>query len=175
MKMEKTSEKENPLLKRKEYWLSVDHTGKQTPPRYDILPAVDKSLGAKEETIVISKVFSERGKASSNIKVLVYKDKKDLPKEKLARQERKTKKFLEKKQASEEKPSEEAPAAPTGGEKQDAPAEEKKEEPVEKNEETAEKPEEKPSGENKEEVAEEAKPEEKKDDSGENKEKEGEK
>jgi len=82
MKTEIVSEKENPLMKRKACWLSVEHTGKETPSRNVVLPEVVKKLGSKEELTVIDKIFSERGIAKSRVKVLVYYDKKDMPKPK---------------------------------------------------------------------------------------------
>lgn len=125
MKLEIISEKDNPLRKRKEYWLSADHADKETPSRHDLLPEVAKKLGSKEELIVLDKIFSERGAAKSRVKVQVYNDKKEVPKEKLERQERKVKEFLEKKEAAKEKPA----AAPAEGKAaEEAPAEEKKEE-----------------------------------------------
>jgi small subunit ribosomal protein S24e len=118
MKIEVISEKENPLMKRKEYWVMVGHEGKETPSRHGLLPEVAKKLGAKEDVTVLCKVFSERGSAKSRAKIFVYADKKDVPPEKVARQERKAKKFLEKKAAAES----------AAKEKPEPAAEEKKEE-----------------------------------------------
>jgi len=96
MKTEIISEKDNPLMKRKEYWLMVDHAGKETPNRHDLLPAIAKKLGSKEDLTLLDKIFTERGAAQSRVKVMVYSKKDDFPAGKLARQERKVKKFLEK-------------------------------------------------------------------------------
>lgn len=130
MKIEITTEKDNPLRKRKMYWLSAEHPGKETPSRYEILPEVVKKLGAKEDLIVINKIFSERGIAKSAIKVFVYKDKSDILPAMVERQERKVKAFLEKKEKKKEEPAaappeEKAPEEGKEGEKPEGePAEE---------------------------------------------------
>ena len=100
MAIEIISEKDNPLRKRKEYWLLLNHVGKETPSRHDALPEIAKKLGSKEDFTLIDKIFTERGSAKSKIKVMVYSDKKEIPAEKLERHSRKVKSFLEKKQAA---------------------------------------------------------------------------
>ena len=117
MSLDIVSQKDNPLLKRKHYWVMVDHAGKETPSRHAILPDVCKKLGTKAEVTVIDKMFSERGVAKTRV-----------PKEKLLRHERKVKKHLEKnaKAAPAEAPAEEKPAAEEKAE--ETPAEEKAEE-----------------------------------------------
>ncbi len=126
MKADIVSEKENPLRKRKEYWLMVEHDGKQTPSRQELLPQVAKKLGTKEDITVLDKIFSERGTAKSRVKVQVYSDRKEVPKEKLDKQARKVKKFLEKKQAAEAAPEKKEEAEQKTEEA--APAEEHEEE-----------------------------------------------
>jgi ribosomal protein S24E len=107
MDIEVISQKENPLMQRKEYWLSVDHSGKETPSRYALLPEIASKLHCEEGSVVLHKVFSERGLARSRAKVYVYAEKKHVKKEMLARQERKVKKHLDKqKKASGEAASE---------------------------------------------------------------------
>jgi len=145
MKTEIISEKDNPLMKRKEYWLMVDHAGKETPNRHDLLPAIAKKLGSKEDLTLLDKIFTERGAAQSRVKVMVYSKKDDVPAGKLARQERKVKKFLEKsaktgKAESAEEPQPEKAEAATDVKEEAAsrqsaeeekPAEEAKEEAAE--------------------------------------------
>ena len=97
MKMDISSEKENPLMRRKSYWLRVEHAGKQTPNRHELMPAVLKKLGSGPEETVISKIFSHAGVAVSNVKVVVYKDAKAVPAGAHSRQERKVKAHLKKK------------------------------------------------------------------------------
>ncbi len=124
MKFDILSEKDNPLLKRKEYRLVAEHPGKETPSRYAIVPEVVKKLGSKEELTVIDKIFSERGSAKSRVKVLIYKDKKDVPKEKLERHEKKVKAYQEKmqgKKSEEKKPEAKEEAEKPGEEKKEAP------------------------------------------------------
>ncbi|MBN2330449.1 MAG: hypothetical protein JXC85_01415 [Candidatus Aenigmarchaeota archaeon] len=140
MKLEIVTEKDNPLRKRKRYWLGAEHPGKETPSRHELLPEVVRKLGTKEELVVIDKIFSERGSAKSAIKVLVYKDKQDILPAMLARQQRKVKAFLEKKEKMKgeqaETPQEEEAAEKgkgdeepeTGSGSQAEPAEEKDEE-----------------------------------------------
>ena len=148
MKMEILSEKDNPLRKRKRYWISVEHAGKETPSRHDVHLLIAKKLGTKPELTIISKIFSERGNPKSSVKVLIFSDKKDIPLGMNIRHERKVKSFLEKKskneaeaaskeeeQSAEEKtdapqeteagpkPEEKAPEADEES-KEDAPAEE---------------------------------------------------
>lgn len=140
MKLDVISEKDNSLRKRKEYWLMTDHASKETPSRHVMLPEVARKLGIKEELILIDKIFSERGTAKSRVKVLVYNEKKEVPKEKLERQVRKTNKFLEKKEAAAAVPPE--PAADASGESGEVQNEEN-EKPEEKQTEDA--PSEEPS------------------------------
>ena len=97
MKIDITSEKENPLMRRKSYWLRVEHAGRQTPNRHELMPAVLKKLSSKPEETVISKIFSQAGVAVSNVKAVVYKDAKAVPAGANDRQERKVKAHLKKK------------------------------------------------------------------------------
>jgi ribosomal protein S24E len=119
MKAEIISEKENHLMKRKDYWMLVEHAGKETPNRHDLLPEIAKKLHAAEGTIVLCKIFSERGRGASKVKVQVYSDAKHMPKGSTARQDRKAKLYVEKRKK----------AAPAGEAKVEAPAA-----PVEKHE-----------------------------------------
>ncbi|MCD6496586.1 MAG: hypothetical protein J7K54_04915 [Candidatus Aenigmarchaeota archaeon] len=170
MKTEIISEKDNPLMKRKEYWLMVDHAGKETPNRHDLLPAIAKKLGSKEDLTLLDKIFTERGAAQSRVKVMVYSKKDDVPAGKLARQERKVKKFLEKSAKTGKAESAEEPQpekAEAESEPKDDAQPEKAEAATDVKEEAASRQsaeEEKPAEEAKEEAAEE-KLEEKKEDS----------
>ena len=116
MNMEIISEKKNPVTGSRRYWLGMDHLGKRTPSRHEVFPEVLKALGTGEDVTLIHKIFSETGTAKSRIMVVVYKDRKDLPKGLTERHARKVKKHLEKsggakpaeaaKPAAEEKPAE---------------------------------------------------------------------
>jgi ribosomal protein S24E len=127
MEMQIIDHKDNPLLGREEYWIKLDHTGKPTPTRIDILSFVAKELKSKEELVIIDKIFSSKGEASSKIKVFVYKKKESIPKYQLEKMKRRMKKIKTK---TAEKPKEKQVE---GQEKPEAAAEE-----AEKPEETAE-------------------------------------
>ncbi|MFH0956646.1 MAG: hypothetical protein V1813_02165 [Candidatus Aenigmatarchaeota archaeon] len=128
MKAEIISEKENHLMKRKDYWMLVEHAGKETPNRHDLLPEIAKKLHAAEGTIVLCKIFSERGRGASRVKVQVYSDAKHLPKGSTARQERKVKNYVEKRKKAAPAAEAEAPKEKPAGDA--APAKAKKEKPA---------------------------------------------
>lgn len=157
MKIQILEQKKNPLLKREELSVSIEHPGKATPSRREILPELAKVLKSKEELLIIDKIFSVYGRNVSEARILAYKNKNEIPKEKL---EKMKGRMMEKKKAA---PAE-APA-PAEGKPEEAPKEgEAKEEKPEspKDEKPAEEApaEEKPKEEK---PAEGAKPEEKKD------------
>ena len=83
--------KDNPLLDREEYWIKLGHEGKPTPTRRDILSFVSKELKSKEDLIIIDKIFSSKGEASSKVKVFVYKKKDSIPKYQLEKMKRRMK------------------------------------------------------------------------------------
>lgn len=58
MKTEIIDKKENALLKRQEVLVKVDHEGKATPTRKELLSEMAKNLKAKEDLIIIDKIFS---------------------------------------------------------------------------------------------------------------------
>lgn len=158
MSLKIVEKKKNPLLKREEVHAVFEHQGKPTPPRKDILPPLEKALGAKKELILVDKIFSIKGKGESKLKVFVYSKKEDIPKDKLEmiqKRMEKAKKAKEEKPAEPAKEGEEKPEERGGEVKEEEPEEEVK--PEEK-EERPPKEEEKP----KEEPKEEEKPEEKK-------------
>lgn len=122
MKIEILEHKKNPLMKREEAWVSVEHPGGATPRRAEILAGLAKKLGAKPELVIIDKIFSETGKALTRVRVQVYKSKEGIPKFKLEKMERRMKKAEKKK---EEKPAPPAEAKPAEAPKEEKPAEEK--------------------------------------------------
>jgi len=137
--MEVISQKKNPLMSREEAWVCLEHAGKPTPPRAEIIAEAAKHFKAKEDCVIIDKIFSETGKAASRVKVLVYPKAEAVPKDKMEKM--KIRMGLVKKGDAEAAPAQ-APAAPGGGkpeekneepgeakpEKGGRPAEEKKEE-----------------------------------------------
>ncbi|MFC2144045.1 hypothetical protein ACFLQO_01620 [Candidatus Aenigmatarchaeota archaeon] len=131
MKIEIKGERKNPLMKREEVTIRAEHSGKATPSRKDLLKEVATRLKSNEDLIIIDKIFSAKGRCQSDITVLVYKKKDDIPKDKLEKMKRR----LEKKK----KPGEEEPA-PT-----EAKPAESAEKPVEGEEKPAETKEEKPA------------------------------
>lgn len=109
--MEVITEKKNPIMNRDEAWIRIDHSGKPTPPRKDIIADVAKHFKAKEDCIIVDKIFSETGQAASKIKVLVYTKADAVPKDKLNKMKIRMK--LMKKDGSEQssqavKPADEA-------------------------------------------------------------------
>jgi len=79
MTIQTIEKRENPLMGRDEYWLSLDHLGKPTPKREEVAELVAKHLSSSREVILIRKIFSEDGMAKSRIKVHVYSDKAKVP------------------------------------------------------------------------------------------------
>ena len=143
MKIEVVEQKKNPLMKREEAWVLVEHKGKATPRRMEVLSELSKKMGSKPELLIVDKLFSESGKAVTKAKVLVYKNKADIPKFKLEKMERRIAKSIKKAAAppaeapkpeakpaeGEAKPGAEAPKEAKPEEKKEEPkAEEKKEE-----------------------------------------------
>lgn len=133
MKLEIETRKKNPLMNREEAWVRFDHEGKATPPRKEILKDISKQLKAKEDCIIIDKIFSASGKAVSRAKVFVYNKKDDIPKAKLEKMQRRMER--KPKPAEAEAPKEEAgteekkgEAKPEEGVKEEKAEEEKKEE-----------------------------------------------
>ncbi|MFH1978153.1 MAG: hypothetical protein ABIJ92_02410 [Candidatus Aenigmatarchaeota archaeon] len=111
MKIEIVKHKKNPLLKREEHILSVEHPGKPTPSRSEILEEVAKAVKASKDVIVIDSILTSVGKNMTNIKVLVYAKKEEIPEYKLAKMNKKKKgeKTDEAPAAKNEAPKTEAP------------------------------------------------------------------
>lgn len=151
MSLEIKSKQENPLLKREKVWVSLEHPGRPTPQRANLLKEISKKLGAKEELVIVDKIFSTKGGAASDIKVFVYKKKEDVPKDKLEKMKRRMEK--KKKEAAPAPAPEAKSEKPAGG-----PAEEEAKESEAKPAEGEPKPEGEKPPEEKEEKTEEPKP-----------------
>ncbi len=139
MKIEILEQKKNPLLKRVEASVSLEHPGKATPSRREILPELARALKSREELLIIDKIFSVPGKGVSRARVLAYGKREEIPKEKI---EKMKKRMPEKKGAAA--PAEGGPEGKKPGEspqKEEPKPEEKKEAPK------GEKPAETPKGE----------------------------
>lgn len=133
--MEEKDKKKNAPMKREEVIFSVNHEGKATPSRADLLKEVASKLKVKDELLIIDKIFSTSGKSESDVTVLVYKKKDDIPKGKLEKMKRR----MEKKK--EAKPEEPKPAEkPAEGEAKEEAGETKGEEAAEEAKPAKEKP-----------------------------------
>lgn len=130
MKLEVLEHKKNPLMHREEFLIGLDHSGKPTPNRKEILSELVKELKTKEDLIIIDKIFNKAGKSASEARVLVYKKPGDVPKYKLEKMKRRLEKKKKEKQSkppagfdeSSNQKNEEKPEAVEGEKK---PAEEK--------------------------------------------------
>ena len=58
-------QKKNPVMNRDEYKLEIDHEGKATPSRQEMLKEVAKEVKAKEDVIIIDKILSRNGSHSA--------------------------------------------------------------------------------------------------------------
>lgn len=115
MKISIEQQSKNPLMKREEVWVSVEHEGAATPKRKELLPHLVKALKAKENLVMIRKIFSETGRTRSKAKVFVFSNADDVPKamaEKMQRQ-------LKKGKQPEAKPAEKKAEAPKEGPKKE--------------------------------------------------------
>ncbi|MGD0159173.1 MAG: 30S ribosomal protein S24e [Candidatus Bathyarchaeia archaeon] len=61
MEIKITSQKENPLLKRKEIQFDVDHSTGSTPPRLEVRRAVATALKSNVELVFIKKFETKTG------------------------------------------------------------------------------------------------------------------
>lgn len=109
-------EKKNPLLKREEVRCIFEHPNRATPSREEMLPVLEKALKTKRDLVIIDKIFSIKGKGESKLHVFVYKNKEDIPKEKIEKMQRRMKRKAkaEKEQPAEETKSEEKKEASEG-------------------------------------------------------------
>ncbi|MBR4226512.1 MAG: 30S ribosomal protein S24e, partial [Candidatus Methanomethylophilaceae archaeon] len=53
MKMEITQQRENPLLKRKEVYFTIEHAGETTPGRNAVAEEVAKQMKSKRNCVVV--------------------------------------------------------------------------------------------------------------------------
>jgi ribosomal protein S24E len=127
MKSQVLEERDNPMMRRKEYWLLVEHPEQATPSRKDILGSLVRELKAKEDLLIVDKMFSEKGMAATRVKVEVYSKKEDIPRHKIEKSARRLagKKGGDKpkeEKAAEGKGKEEAPQAKEKPEAAEKPA-----------------------------------------------------
>ena len=79
MKFNVKDEKDNPLLKRKELFLSIDYEGASTPSKAELQKLLAKELSANIENLEISKVLSETGLSRGKAWVKIWEEKKIAP------------------------------------------------------------------------------------------------
>jgi len=72
MEIKILQEKNNPLLKRKELLLEIDHTGRATPSREELTSELMKMFNKEKEKIVIDYILSSRGQPKAKAKVKIY-------------------------------------------------------------------------------------------------------
>ncbi len=73
MKLEIEERKDNPLLRRVELRILVDHEKEPTPKKQAIHDALVKELGEVKENVEISKIFSHKGVCKSRAWAIVKK------------------------------------------------------------------------------------------------------
>ncbi len=84
--------KENPLLNRQEIEVIIYHGGRPTPNRLSIQESAAHFLMASKDLLIVDRVYSKTGLAATGAKVLLYKNRQDMPKgklEKMAKAEKK--------------------------------------------------------------------------------------
>ncbi|MFH1294671.1 MAG: 30S ribosomal protein S24e [Candidatus Aenigmatarchaeota archaeon] len=101
MKAQIIEEKENPLMQRKEYWLTIKHEEGPTPSRSDVMKFLVGELKTKEDLLIVEKMFSEKGKTATRVRAEVYRKKEDIPKHKVDKSARRLAKTAPKPEAKE--------------------------------------------------------------------------
>jgi len=106
MKMDIIEKTENPLLKRTDLILTVDHMGQATPKKDEIIKEIAGKFSSAPESVEIIYIFTEFGLGRSKVKAKIWKEK---PPEKKAKKEAKTEKTEEKpvEKKEEKKPEKE--------------------------------------------------------------------
>jgi len=72
MKMEITQQRENPLLKRKEVYFTIEHAGETTPGRNAVAEEVAKQMKSKRNCVVVDEIESVYGRGMSKGYAKVY-------------------------------------------------------------------------------------------------------
>jgi small subunit ribosomal protein S24e len=70
--------RKNPLMKRDEVKAVIEHPGKPTPTRDEILPSLESVLKAGKDLIFIDRIFTEKGRGQSQVRVFLYERKEDI-------------------------------------------------------------------------------------------------
>ena len=74
MEIKVSNELYNPLLKRKEITLQIDHTGEGTPQRFDIRKRMASKLNAKIENVFVISLDTSTGLQRTTCALQVYDD-----------------------------------------------------------------------------------------------------
>jgi ribosomal protein S24E len=74
MEIKVSNESYNPLLKRKEITLEIDHSGEGTPQRFDIRKRMASKLNAKIENVFVISLDTSTGLQRSTCALQVYDD-----------------------------------------------------------------------------------------------------
>lgn len=109
----------NPLLKRKEVHVEIDHDGQGTPSRIDLRKAIATKYGTKPENVYVIDVETKTGTQSAMCSIQIYDDAKtaqnvvpkhiqirNLPPDERKRKEEQAKKEEAKTKAEKAKPTE---------------------------------------------------------------------
>ena len=79
MKFDVLEEKDNPVMKRKEFVLSLDYGLGSTPSKAELQNAVASNMKASADSVEITKITSEVGKAFGKAWVKIWQEKKIAP------------------------------------------------------------------------------------------------
>ncbi|RLF49503.1 MAG: 30S ribosomal protein S24e [Thermoplasmata archaeon] len=77
MEIEVVSERNNPLLRRVELRIRVEHKGKKTPTRDEVREAIAKIKKVQKDRVIVDYLHSEFGWGVSRGYVKIYDTKKD--------------------------------------------------------------------------------------------------
>ena len=113
MKIDVLEKRENPILKRNDLLLLVDHANQSTPRKEELTKEIANMFNSVPEKVEIIYIFSENGITKARVKARVWEEKPPEKKKKV-KEEKPKEKPIEKK---EEKKAEEKPAEKKEGEK----------------------------------------------------------
>jgi ribosomal protein S24E len=74
MEIKVSNESYNPMLKRKDITLEIDHAGEGTPQRFEIRKRVASKLNTKIENVIIVSLDASTGLQRSTCSLQVYED-----------------------------------------------------------------------------------------------------
>lgn len=100
--MEIISEKDNPVLNRKEIVLSIKGAT-ATPSRKEVVACIASKFGVNEDVILVDQIQTEFGTPSCRVVVKIYKDAASIPKKRLEILKARSKSGKEEKKVDEKK------------------------------------------------------------------------